>query len=383
MSASPYKIRISSLGLTVACNASVYLQANTPELSETEEEAEGTAAHLMAMWAAQGRLLSVGEKFHSGARQWEATTEMHVGARQYAAECGLPTHALQLEHPVQAKRIHDTECGGTLDARRFTVDGTGPAQVPVLRMIDYKFGHRYVEVFENFQLIGYAVGTMEEMALLDENLIIEFVLVQPRAYHREGPIRKWRVRANELRALVNIAFNAAHAALGENPTATTGRHCLDCRARHGCNTLRYSTANIVDYSSRAQLHIPDDTAVGQELRILDAALKRLEARRTGLAAEAEARIRSGRSVPFYELVPGRANMKWMDNTDIESVAMMGDLFNIPIRKPLAIFTPRQAIDAGIDEKIIMQYAERPNGALSLKQTSTLNTRKALAGATNT
>lgn len=369
----------SSLALTVACNASVQLQASAPPLLETDEEAlEGEAAHWLAMKTAQGVAFNVGDKFTVKGREWKVDVDMLNGARLYAKTLHDQTRGnLRLEDAVRCSRIHAEHCYGTPDAWEYFPEGLDWSKgIPVLRTGDYKYGHRFVEVFENFQLTAYTVGEMERLGLTDDRgLSVEFILVQPRCYHREGPVRRWRIPADELRALINIARGAAERALMPNPTATTGTHCLDCKARHVCGTLRETAANVVDYAGSAMLEPLDPTALGSELRILDAAFKRLEARRTGLAAMVDATLRAGQRVPHYELAPGRSNLAWLPDTTPESIGMLGDLLGIITRKPPAVITPRQAIDAGIDEAIVMQYASRPPAGLVVKPVSTTNVTK--------
>ena len=373
-------IAISGLALTVACHASVQLQAAVPAVPETDEEAEGTAGHLVAAWAAAGRLLDVGTKFDSKGRTWDVTVDMHNGARIWAETVTRGTKGtLRLEDGVRASAIHPEHCWGTPDAWEYFPQGTGPQGAPVLRVADYKFGHRFVDVFENWQLVGYAVGVMERLELRDEGLILELIACQPRAYRPgESAVRVWRVPAVEIRALVNIAMTAAHAALAPNPTATTGNHCLDCKARHACKAMRYSTASIVDFSMTAELLRLDPVSMGQELRILRAAMRRLEARETGLAAQVEATIRAGERVPFFSMEPKQSRQVWLDDAGIEERVNLGLSVGVDIRKPPETFTPRQAIDAGIDERIIALYSHRPPGAMTLKEDDPKATRKALS-----
>jgi len=343
-----------------------------PETKDTEEEAEGKAAHLVAMWAAQGKLFDVGTKFQCEGREWTVDVDMYNGAKLYARTVGAD---YRLEDPVRCSRIHPTHCWGTPDAWKSFAAAQGRTLV---RVPDYKYGHRYVEVFENFQLIAYAVGVMERLNLDDTNTDVELVLIQPRSYHREGPVRTWRVPAVELRALVNIARNAAERALLPNPEAQTGEHCIDCRARHVCATLKRSVGTIVDYSGTAELAPLDIEAMGSELRILDEAAQRLEARRTGLAAMVDATLRAGKRVPFYELRPGQSRLKWLPTTTSQDIANLGELLGIRTAKPLDVITPRQAIDAGIDEKVVMSYADRPPAALVMKPVDTTAADKAFS-----
>lgn len=385
----------SSLALTVACNASAQLQATVPAPPETDEEAEGTAAHLVAMQAAAGNVMPMGAQFTSGGRTWTVDVEMFNGARAYARALGGPHGYLRLEDPVKIPAIHPEHCWGTPDAWRLFATFNEWAQErgpevaapfinrgikQVVRVGDYKYGHRYVEVFENFQLVAYAMGILDRLEISDNDTLFELILVQPRSYHREGSVRVWLVPAFHVRALVNIAMGAAHEALKPDPVARTGRHCIDCTARHRCVTLKHSAANVVDYAATAELEPLDVDAMGSELRILDDAHKRLEARRTGLAAMVEATLRAGQRVPHYELTPGQSRLTWLPGVTPEQIAELGDMLNVTLRKPLAVMTPRQAIDSGIAEGIISQYADRPPAPLIVKPVSTVAVDKAFSKA---
>lgn len=381
----------SALALTVACTASLIAQESVPPAPPTEEKAEGTAAHVVAERAAKGELLPPGATFTSEGRVWTVDIDMHNGAKRYAAALGGYHTNLRLEDAVRITAIHPSDCWGTPDAWRAFEFKEWAKEVGeviagpfvntglehVVRVGDYKYGHRFVDVFENWQLVAYGVGVLERLQLLDLNVLFEFVLVQPRGYHRDGPVRIWRVRASDIRVMVNHAFNRVAEAFGPMSTATTGEHCLDCTARNVCVVFRNTVANIVDYSGRPELMPLDATAMGHELRILDAALQRLEARRTGLAVAVESTIRAGARVPFYEMAPGRSALKWKDGVTPEEIAEFGDLIGMELRKPMAVMTPTQCVDAGMDEDTIKgEYAERPPAALKLKATNTTAATKA-------
>lgn len=386
MSGIHARVGFSKLAMVVACSGSVQLQEAAGPQAETEEEAEGTAAHLPAMAHAAGNPWPVGSHFESSGKQWTVDHDMYIGAKLWARGMGGTHGNLRLEDAVRASVIHHEHSWGTPDGWRMMLAGsyqpiegfpwTPPAGMNVLRVGDYKFGHRYIEVFENYQLVGGTTGVIERLNIADEDLWLEWVVVQPRSYHRDGPIRIWRAPATSIRPLVNIAHHATADAVGDSPTCTTGPHCLDCKATAICTTLQQQNSAVVDYSSKA---LPDPmtaAAMGIELKLLTDAMKRLEARKVGLAASVEAVLRAGEPVPMWKLEPGRAPRAWFDGVTPEEIADLGDLANISLRKPLAVCTPTQAIDAGIDEATIEMYSSRPKGALVLKPDKAADVRKA-------
>lgn len=393
MSGLHARVGFSKLAMCVACPGSVVMQEHMPPHIESEEEAEGTAAHLPAMAHASGNPWPIGAHFESGGKSWTVDHDMHIGAKMWARGMGGTHGDLRLEDAVRASAIHVEHCWGTPDGWRYMdvlkytpIEGfpwSPPDNLPVIRIGDYKFGHRYVEIFENYQLLGGTVGVLERLEVFDFDIWIEWVLVQPRAYHREGPIRVWRARASSLRALINIAYSAVDEALGPDPTCHSGPHCKDCDATAICTTLMNAGAHIVDYSSKALPDKMTPQAMGVELRIISDALKRLEARKVGLAASVESVLRAGQPVPMWKMAPGRANRAYFDTVTPEEIAMLGDLACIELRKPLAVCTPTQAIEAGIDEKVMEQYSARPKGALSLKPDKAAEVRKIFNRTTDT
>lgn len=388
----------SALALTVECPASVLLQASVPLLPVTEEEAEGTAAHWVAMRyaAGYGQELPIGAKFTSAGREWEVDADMVAGAMMYQRAMGGPHLNLRLEDAVSIPRIHPEHCHGTPDAWRYAPDAREmyqvcPPEMPaekfyagqlkLVRVGDYKFGHRFVEVFENYQGTGYISGVMHRLQLNDNDpdLWVEFILVQPRCYHRDGPVRVWRVHASDLRATLNVAASAAREALAPNPRARTNDGCIDCKARHACKTLQHATSAFIEFSTTAEVVEMPAEALGQELSMVQDAIKRLEARETGLSAQAETLLRQGKPVAFYHLTPGQSRLTYKDDADIDELVSFGDLVGVDIRKPQTkkdcLVTPTQAIALGIDENAMKSYAHRPPAALKLARDNSITARK--------
>lgn len=394
----------SALALTVACAASVGLQAAIAPLPPTDEELEGTAAHWIAMQYAAGNGANwpVGTKFMSSGREWTVDLDMVLGATMYTRACGGPHGNLRLEDAVRCSEIHPTHCWGTPDAWRFFLDAReanllnegwnglpvefreaySAGRAKLVRNVDYKYGHRYVEVYGCYQLIAYASGVLERLQLSenDPDLWLELILVQPRCYHKEGPVRRWVLHVRELRAWINRAASAAREALGEGPQLLNGKPraqtndaCVDCKARHACVTLQRAVGAYIDFSGAAELVELSPEAMGVELNMVQEAIKRLEARETGLKARAEAMIKAGGRVPLYSVEPGESRLIFKDDANVDELTSMADLFGINIRKTLTkkdlLVTPKQAIDLGIDPEVMKSYAHRPPAALKLVRDS--------------
>jgi len=336
----------------------------------TEEQAEGQLAHTVALKHAQGHehrdAWPLGRKVKVGGYDFEIDDDMIDGAAIYAEEAQAGG---RYEEAVSIPDVH-AECWGTPDYWRYILE----TFLKLLKVIDYKYGHRFVEVFEHYQLVAYAAGIARFLGLpLDFPVML--VIVQPRNY-THGAVREWKTTVGEIyRICAEVIAPRVELALGPNPPTITGRHCLDCQARHVCKTLQTSTATVVDYSGTAEVREMPDDAVGSELRILKEAIKRLEARYTGLYEHASNLARMGHSIPHWGMEAGQGKWKWKDDAPANKIAELGDLFGFDLRKPLAVLTPTQCVKKGIDAAVIDDYAHRPRGAMRLVPDDTVRTRK--------
>jgi Protein of unknown function (DUF2800) len=352
----------SSLARIVQCHATVSLSALMPPEPETEDTLEGDAAHWVALQMALGVAMIVGLITPN---KMPVTQEMIDGGQVYVGALeGFPGMG---EQTVQIPRIHPTQCWGTPDFWQYSVQGK------TLRIVDYKYGHKYVEVFRNWQLMAYAAGIMDLLKLDDQTTILDLVIVQPRWFHRDGPVRSWKVAATVLRTFINDANYAAHAALGPNPIAKTGPECEFCPARGPCLTLHNAGGNIVDLAGEADLLQQSPTDVGRELRILHMAAARLDAKITGVEAMALQMLRSGKRVPFYKTDFTRPHVKW--TKPVAEIEILGLMYGKNLLKPPEAITPGQAEKLGIAAEVVAAYSARPPGTIKLVEDSLEQTSK--------
>lgn len=366
------RVMPSALHLTVNCAFSLTAQEQVPPTPETDEKAEGKAGHWIAhKVASKERTFVVGEKFEHEGKTWTVTDEMLDGALLYAAEAQYSVTS-RYEDPVNIPDVHPTACSGTPDYWRVIIE----VFFKLLKVIDYKYGHRYVEIYEAYQLIAYAAG-VARLLNLPLDFPVMLVIVQPRAYG-SPPVREWTLTVGELyEYCAKVIAPKVAESLGPNPTATTGAHCIDCTARHACEAYRYTNANLVDFSRAGVVEHLSPQQMGQELRVLKQAIKRLEGRYEGLHAQAENLARAGNNIPFWEMQQAEGRLSWTDNAPVETVVGMGDLLGFDLRKPVALITPTQAKAKGVDESIVLEYASRPKGAFKLVPINTTATRKKL------
>jgi hypothetical protein len=367
----------------VHCPASVPLEAQRPDQADTPANAEGKAAHHIA--AEQLRALKAGVTPGFVAVAGDMTpggvviTDEMIEAVQLFVDDVVDSvghdclEYLHIEEYQPIPHVH-TNNGGTPDVWWAAIR---PGVGAYVHVRDFKYGHRFVDAYENWQLIDYAIGIIgrgEFAGIPPERIEIELAIVQPRSYHPIGPIRFWKLTGAELLGQYFVALkDAALSAMGNNPSAVVGPWCYDCEARGGCSALQRAGDNAMDFAMSATLQDLPPEALGVELRMSERALTLLESRVAGLQAQATALIQSGQFVPGYEIQRANTREIWMKPP--AEIFALGDLMGVNLRKDSAPITPSQARKAGIDEAIVAGYSGRPPGKPQLTPTNTAVTRR--------
>ena len=316
--------------------------------------AEGTAAHWLAA-GGEGNVAPNGVVI---------TDDMRDAVKPYRAE--LAAHDdWQVEQRVVADSVHK-DCWGTCDAYR--VDHKDRRIV----VMDLKYGYGLVEVYENPQLMLYAIA-IADMNGVGHDWFVDLAVVQPRAYHRSGPVRRWPTNVAALRLYARHLRTMAEEALGNDPRTVTGAWCKHCPARHVCPALREAGMAVWEITQNSTPVELDQNGLAMELSLLTEAQAYLTARLTGLTADAMSRIRSGSAVPGWTLEHGKGREEWTAS-DAE-VMVLGDLYGVPLAKPLAPITPAQARKAGLTAEVVAQYAARKTGEAKLVQASVTEARR--------
>lgn len=344
----------SSAHRWLICPGSVAMEAAVPE-EDSEESREGTAAHWVAqMLLMTGWLPDVGEPAPNG---YVVDEPMREGAQMYVEHVysvlgdRSPQH---VESRTQPGAIHEL-CWGTPDADDRNASG--------LDLFDYKYGHRFVEVFENAQLTCYAADLLAQLDGLQDQLTpVRFHIVQPRSFHRDGPIRSWACKASDLRPLVNRLRAAACEALKPNaPTLATPGACRDCRARTRCPAAQEAG---LEAAAVAGTSVPFDLApaeAGRYLALVQRAKKQLDAMESGLEEQLLKTLLKGGQVPGWIVASSKPREVWTAKP--EDVFALGDMYGKQLRAPAAPVTPAAARKLGIDESVISEYSTRPKGQL--------------------
>jgi len=362
------RLKPSSAARWVICPGSVVMEEAYPDDETSPKAAEGHAAH----WVALDEMLVAGRepKLNDLApNDIPVTLEMLEGADLLLSNirASIPVGVvLHVEERARMEDIH-ADNWGTPDV--WACD----SQAGRLYLWDYKFGHRYVEVFRNWQLIDYAKGVFNTLGGLANDIReVIFRIVQPRSYHADGQVREWVVPVSHLWPLWEDLRQAAAVATQPNPLCRPNDECRDCSGRHACAALQAVT---YDGAERAYDTLPVTMSAGAkslELTTLSVAADRLKARIEGLEEDIAAMIRRGESVPGYTLQSSVGRETW--SRPVEEIIALGETLGLSLAKP-GVLTPAQARKVGVAPELVGAYSTRPAGGAKLVRVDTTDAQK--------
>ncbi|BAE51524.1 DUF2800 domain-containing protein [Paramagnetospirillum magneticum] len=216
-----------------------------------------------------------------------------------------------------------------------------------LLVTDYKHGQLVVEVHGNGQLRGYALGACVELDKLGHVVSeVQIAIVQPRAYHEDGPIRFEVISAFELFEWSVDLFDVINRTLEPDAPLVAGEHCRFCRAKPVCPEMeRMALATAEAQFTDTTITVPpapSSMAPARIGQVLNAA-EIIEGWLKSVREHAHASLEQGVEIPGWKLVPKRAQRKWADD-DLASDALL--TAGLPI---LDIYTRKIITPAAADK----------------------------------
>lgn len=362
------KLSPSSVAKRVACLGSFRMENKYRSLApENEYAAEGEAAH----WVAAQYLRSephpkVGQ---IAPNKVVVTQEMLDCAEVYLKDVFLESMKhpvmpiLHIEKPLSISYIN-AECKGIPDCWTVVKD--------TLFLWDYKYGHRYVEVYNNWQLIEYAAGIIN--GDFDTIKKVVFTIVQPRNYNSEGQVRKWAIASNLLVTKFEYLKLVEKQALMEEPPLRVSPMCNFCSAKYACPELQQQSLFIAqDQFDGMKPQKLTTTQLGKELKALQDAEEILKARIMGLEEHVLFSLKKGNHVPYYFLEQSTGRENWVKS--VEDVLLLGELLGVNLAKPQEVITPKQAVKKGVPQELMQEYSIISKGALKVVKTDLNKTQR--------
>ena len=340
------------------CPGSASLSRGVAKEESDYLAAEGTVAHTVAKDCLEKGMEAwewAGDRING----FDVTSEM-VNAVQvyldYASANTLPgVNSRWVEYKFNCPDLHPAFYG-TVDLGSYS----GEASRDLL-VADYKHGAGIVvEVQENPQLMYYACGLIHENNLWDKVDNITLCIVQPRAYHSDGPIRHWSISAPQLKAwLYETLIPAMEKAFSSDET-NSGDHCRFCpMVGRACPQIVKDMDELQEMLSMVSIVGAGELTNEQVSRILDLLdLANIVGKKVKEAAFA--RLNAGHEIPGRKLAAAKSNRAWKEGAEPELVKEFGmTAYNTSLKSPAQI----EALPRG--EGVASRWAFKPDTGLTM------------------
>lgn len=230
---------------------------------------------------------------------------------------------------------------------------------------DLKCGWGIVDVKENWQLIGYAIGQCFRLYQKHQWLpkTIVFKIHQPRPYHPDGRIRTWGISFEELMQYKDQIEQRMLAYVnGDKTLQTSQKSCKYCPGLTSCPAMHKSVYKSVDVAlTDWEDKVMSNEDVSFELGLLTRASEMIELKLKSLTQLATHRLGNGQIIPGYAYESELGDRKWHDNVTVDVIkAMSGkDITRTDM------LSPNQAEKAGVPRKLVAQLTSRSQKGLKL------------------
>ena len=299
-----------------SCPGSIKLIESYPHKEDkTNAYAElGTAAHELGekcLLAKRGKKTKPESYLGQTINGFVVDQEMIDAVKVYVDFIRKDTKGLkmQIEEKFNLSWLHPEMFGSS--------DCTARDHFNVLKVYDYKNGVNPVEVENNTQLLFYALGAAydKERDSLFDFETVEMSIIQPRAFHVDGPIRTWKIPFSQLEDFAKTLKAAALETEKENATLKSGSHCHYCPALGVCPEMRKTTMEIAK-TDFAQV-VDTATLTTEQIGKIVNSKKMISNFLNEVEAIAFEKLNQGVEIPGVKLVQKRKLRKWANPLEVE------------------------------------------------------------------
>lgn len=370
------------------CHGSVGLleKLGMPESDEEDYQIVGTAMHAAAAHA-----------LTEGLEGWELTGTEHNGVtmtsdlvvpidvylqhvRPLMAACDTYGVEFKISSPVHPLFF------GTADFWGVAPGFTKPDKM-ALHVIDLKGGIGVmVEVEHNVQVMYYAFGVIDTLErqrsyVIDDDMEVVLGIVQPRAFHPDGPVRQWPTTVGYIKQWVHETLVPHMLATAYDNSLDAGPWCRFCPAKLVCPVLTNLFRAACTASPDVAGELTDDQ-LGFNYRYADPVKMFVKA----LEKEAMRRLNAGRPLPWgdgkhLKLVYMKANRTWKEGARELAIhrygaAALEEPLNVIVPDPVSLLatwpklidhvkSPAQMEKVPEAAEWVKSFAYQPKGALTV------------------
>lgn len=218
---------------------------------------------------------------------------------------------------------------------------------------DLKYGWSLVEVKENWQLLGYAIGEVIRRGVAFEQIVLR--IRQPRPHHEDGDCREWVLSYAELLAYKEKIEVRFEQIVNGDKTLQTGSQCKYCpAAREACpafNRLFYRALEVSTEFTQDQIN---ETELARQLDHVHRAVEVIKIKMDSLSELAVSRIKNGKIIPGYLTENRYGDRKWKGYVNPQVVETLTGKKIVEE----VMLSPAKAEKAGVPKEFVNSLVDR-------------------------
>jgi hypothetical protein len=313
---------------------------------EPDYRLDGAEAHRLAAEC----LIEDKETYQVDVKKYpRLTLDMMSAVREYVSYIRSLPGAKVFEKRVHHPDFHPAFYG-TLDCRTLVLD------TPRLKIIDYKHGAGVaIEPEHNTQTMYYAWGEIKEHPEWVDDMPVDLEIFQPRAWHPDGPHRRWTTTVGYIRKWAYEVLLPAMVRTETEKYLQPGEHCRFCPAKKICPAMRglLNKLSVEMIGGRPVKQISNE-----ELGELFQQWQLIKMMGKALEEEALARNMRGEKVAGTKLVARRTDRVWKAEAEDALGERFGEeAYEIRLRSPANV---EKELPGG--KEFVAEYAYKPPSA---------------------
>lgn len=334
-------IRCSGLARPMICAGYVHLEL-PPSASNPAAE-EGTAAGEYLERMLTGK--PVGTQANNGI-YFDDDMKFYLEpiAQDILSRAATP---IMCEHSINWQTLSGVWIKGHPDIAFIDHDG-------VLCIEDLKYGWGIVEVVENWQLLGYAIGEIIRRNQAFEE--VKLTIHQPRPHHEDGPSRDWYQSYGQiLDYKEKIEARMKELASGRKDFQTS-KHCKYCQgAAEACPAFNRLFYRALEVSTEFFQDSINEDEVSRQLDQIKRAEEVIKIKKDSITELAILRIKSGKLIPGYVQSARHGKRTWKKGISPEALQMMTGRNVIESN----IMSPAKVEKLGVSKDLVSKLTDMP------------------------
>lgn len=334
------EIRCSGLSRPMTCAGSLFFE-NLPVQETNSAAAEGTACgeYLERLLTNQ----PIGTHAKNGV---PFDNDMKFYATEFAKEINSRTDKVLCETRIDWKTRSGIMIKGSYDIS-YVSEGK-------LYIDDLKYGWGLVEVKENWQLLGYAIGEV-----IRRQEAFDFIVMrihQPRPHHEDGHTRAWEITYDQLleyKEQIEARMDQIHSGFAELVTSEKCKYC-PATAYH-CTAFNRAVFHGIDFTlSNFKQDDINEKEISYQLDLLERTTEILKIKTDSIRQLAITRIKEGAIIPNYMTEESYGDRSWKKDVSPLVIETLSGK-NIIEEK---MMSPAQAEKLGVSKDLIKNFVDR-------------------------